>query len=211
MTRSAKGYAVFGKSICLYIIDVMDYFTASLACLTSVIISLANSTFEGAVKSLWIWQQVKASLPGVRIRTRFIYGSPFVVTDFGTKFRPIFINWSAMKFVSALQTIFIKFSAFPHIRFTTRIISPGSAGIGTIMRFVYSCPSYFINFTAILADFFNRSTLPMGGLFSRFMQVINRHIAFLKGAPCTAIGLLFRQSGPYRAHVKNIFPTYQIA
>jgi hypothetical protein len=61
-----------------------------------------------------------------------------------------------------------------------------------------------------LAYFLNLTTLPIRCFFSRFMQIFKRHSVHLKGAPCTAIGLLFSQSEPYRAHDNQYYPIYQI-
>jgi hypothetical protein len=79
-----------------------------------------------------------------------------------------------------------------------------------IMRFTNSNFIYSIGFTAILAYFLNLTTLPMRCFFSRFMQIFERHNIYLKGAPRTEVGLLFRQSGPIGAH-KIKLPTYQTA
>lgn len=228
VTRSAESYAILWRCIHLHIVNVVNMITKFVTDFAGIVIAGANHAFEYIIECGWVWCKRNTTAPTWSVFTRctqivkptFCRAKGMLISIGAGEFIGILLSAIKANQINAFQPNFIEtmfrainpFFAISNERpstmwanilirstFPKRGCRSFDCKIMTIARTINSIIMRMPNnkhFTAILANLFNN-------YFS--------HSFSLKGAPRTAVGLLFRQSGLIGVHIKNILPTYQTA
>jgi len=126
-----------------------------------MIIAFSDHAFESAIEYRRIWLERKTTLPSMRIGTRFMNRSPFIMTFSRAKLTAL-VTWTSKKFLPAMRASLSFGSTFPTRRFIASGFMRRMTGLGTIKGYIFEALKNKVGLPTIEARFFDLPTLPVG-------------------------------------------------